>query len=190
VLGVHAIGERAAEIIHIGQAVMTCEGTIEYFVNTVFNYPTLAEAYKIAAFDGMDKLYTAPWLICTTVSRGPVCEGSWRHWRASRHCADALILPTVSSLLPIVFPRGSGEVHLGFVDQVVSLVVSAQKTRVIGTGRQDPCCASKTCTETQSTNQRTVGGGPGSFWTACGRDNLAAATGGTLTLGTLATNFG
>ena len=56
VLGIHAIGERAAEIIHIGQAVMTCEGTIEYFVNTVFNYPTLAEAYKIAAFDGLDKL--------------------------------------------------------------------------------------------------------------------------------------
>jgi Pyridine nucleotide-disulphide oxidoreductase, dimerisation domain len=38
------IGERAADIIHVGQAVMTCEGTIEYFVNTVFNYPTLAEA--------------------------------------------------------------------------------------------------------------------------------------------------
>jgi len=56
VLGVPAIGERAAEIIHIGQAVMTCEGTIEYFINTVFNYPTLAEAYKIAAFDGLDKL--------------------------------------------------------------------------------------------------------------------------------------
>ncbi|SRR5712691_4168458 len=56
VLGVHAIGERAAEITHIGQAVMTCESTIEYFVNTVFKYPTLAEAYKIAAFDGLDKL--------------------------------------------------------------------------------------------------------------------------------------
>jgi pyruvate/2-oxoglutarate dehydrogenase complex dihydrolipoamide dehydrogenase (E3) component len=38
------IGERAADIIHVGQAVMTCESTIEYFVNTVFNYPTLAEA--------------------------------------------------------------------------------------------------------------------------------------------------
>ena len=50
------IGERAAEIIHVGQAVMTCEGAIEYFVNTVFTYPTLAEAYKIAAFEGLDKL--------------------------------------------------------------------------------------------------------------------------------------
>jgi NAD(P) transhydrogenase len=56
VLGVHAIGERAAEIIYIGQAVMTCEGTIDYFVNTVFNSPALAEAYKIAVFDGLDKL--------------------------------------------------------------------------------------------------------------------------------------
>ena len=55
-LGVHAIGERAAEIIHIGQAVMACASPVEYFVNTVFNYPTLAEAYKIAAFDGLNKL--------------------------------------------------------------------------------------------------------------------------------------
>ena len=50
------IGERAAEIIHVGQAAMTCEGTIEYSVNTVFTYPTLAEAYKMAAFEGLDKL--------------------------------------------------------------------------------------------------------------------------------------
>ena len=49
-------GERAADIIHVGQAAMTCEGTIEYSVNTVFTYPTLAEAYKMAAFEGLDKL--------------------------------------------------------------------------------------------------------------------------------------
>lgn len=55
-LGVHAIGERAAEIIHIGQAVMAHQGKVDYFVNTVFNYPTLAEAYKVAAFDGLNKL--------------------------------------------------------------------------------------------------------------------------------------
>lgn len=55
-LGVHAIGSRVTELIHIGQAVLTFEGTIDYFVNTVFNYPTLAEAYKIAAFDGLNKL--------------------------------------------------------------------------------------------------------------------------------------
>jgi NAD(P) transhydrogenase len=55
-LGVHAIGSRAAEIIHIGQAVIAHQGTITYFVDTVFNYPTLAEAYKTAAFDGLNKL--------------------------------------------------------------------------------------------------------------------------------------
>jgi len=55
-LGVHVIGERAAEIVHIGQAVLTMGGTIEYFRDTVFNYPTLAEAYKVAALDGLNKL--------------------------------------------------------------------------------------------------------------------------------------
>ena len=55
-LGVHAIGQRATEIIHIGQAVLTYGGTIEYFRDTVFNYPTLAEAYKVAALDGLNKL--------------------------------------------------------------------------------------------------------------------------------------
>ena len=56
VLGVHAIGDRAAEIIHIGQAVLSLGGTIEYFRDSVFNYPTLAEAYKVAALDGLNKL--------------------------------------------------------------------------------------------------------------------------------------
>jgi len=55
-LGVHVIGDRAAEIVHIGQVVMTMGGTIEYFRDTVFNYPTLAEAYKVAALDGLNKL--------------------------------------------------------------------------------------------------------------------------------------
>jgi NAD(P) transhydrogenase len=55
-LGVHVIGERAAEIVHIGQAVLSMGGTIEYFRDTVFNYPTLAEAYKVAALDGLNKL--------------------------------------------------------------------------------------------------------------------------------------
>jgi NAD(P) transhydrogenase len=55
-LGVHCIGERAAEIVHIGQAVMAFGGTIEYFRDTVFNYPTLGEAYKTAALDGFNKL--------------------------------------------------------------------------------------------------------------------------------------
>ena len=55
-LGVHIIGEGAAELIHIGQAVLSFGGKVEYFVNTVFNYPTLAECYKAAAFNGLNKL--------------------------------------------------------------------------------------------------------------------------------------
>jgi len=55
-LGVHIIGEGAAELLHIGQAVMILKGNMEYFVETVFNYPTLAECYKMAAFNGLNKL--------------------------------------------------------------------------------------------------------------------------------------
>jgi NAD(P) transhydrogenase len=55
-LGVHVIGESATEIIHIGQAVMSLGGTIEYFRDTVFNYPTMAECYKVAALEGLNKL--------------------------------------------------------------------------------------------------------------------------------------
>ena len=55
-LGVHIIGEGASELIHIGQAVLSFSGTVDYFVNTVFNYPTLAECYKVAAFDGINRL--------------------------------------------------------------------------------------------------------------------------------------
>ncbi|SPF55029.1 putative soluble pyridine nucleotide transhydrogenase [Candidatus Sulfopaludibacter sp. SbA4] len=56
ILGVHIIGEGASELIHIGQAVMILNGTVNYFVDTVFNYPTLAECYKQAAFNGINKL--------------------------------------------------------------------------------------------------------------------------------------
>ena len=55
-LGVHMFGERATEIIHIGQAVLAFGGTIEYFRDTVFNYPTMAEAYKVAGLDGLNRL--------------------------------------------------------------------------------------------------------------------------------------
>ena len=55
-LGVHIIGDRAAEIVHIGQVVLTMGGTIEYFRDSVFNYPTLAEAYKVAALDGLNRM--------------------------------------------------------------------------------------------------------------------------------------
>jgi len=59
-LGVHIIGEGASELVHIGQAVLAFGGPVEYFVNTVFNYPTLAECYKTAAFDGVNRLGQAP----------------------------------------------------------------------------------------------------------------------------------
>jgi len=55
-LGVHIFGEDAAELLHIGQAVMLLKGKITYFKNTVFNYPTLAECYKTAAFNGLNRL--------------------------------------------------------------------------------------------------------------------------------------
>ena len=55
-LGVHIIGEGASELIHIGQTVMAFGGSVDYFINTVFNYPTLAECYKTAAFDGVNRI--------------------------------------------------------------------------------------------------------------------------------------
>lgn len=55
-LGVHILCVRAAEVIHIGQAVLRFGGTIEYFRDAVFNYPTIAEAYKVAAIDGLRKV--------------------------------------------------------------------------------------------------------------------------------------
>ena len=55
-LGVHAIGTGATELIHIGQAVMAFGGGVDYLVDTVFNYPTLAEGYKVAALDASNKI--------------------------------------------------------------------------------------------------------------------------------------
>jgi NAD(P) transhydrogenase len=55
-LGVHAFGAGATEVVHIGQAVMGLGGTIDYLVDSVFNYPTFAEAYKVAALDALNKL--------------------------------------------------------------------------------------------------------------------------------------
>ncbi len=56
VLGVHIVGETAEELIHIGQACMHYEGTIDYFLRTVFNFPTLATLYKSAAYDVLRQL--------------------------------------------------------------------------------------------------------------------------------------
>jgi NAD(P) transhydrogenase len=55
-LGVHILGETAAEMVHIGQALLQHRGTIDYFIHNAFNVPTWAEAYKYAAFDGLGKV--------------------------------------------------------------------------------------------------------------------------------------
>jgi NAD(P) transhydrogenase len=55
-LGAHIVGEGATELIHIGQAVLNLKGTLDYFVENTFNYPTLAEAYKIAALDAWNRM--------------------------------------------------------------------------------------------------------------------------------------
>lgn len=63
ILGIHCFGERAAEIIHIGQAIMEQKNggnTIRYFVNTTFNYPTMAEAYRVAALNGLNRASLMP----------------------------------------------------------------------------------------------------------------------------------
>ena len=74
-LGVHIFGEDAAELLHIGQAVLLLKGKITYFIHTVFNYPTLAECYKAAAFNGMRlrpaARESASWAL-------PLCEKSFR----------------------------------------------------------------------------------------------------------------
>lgn len=56
ILGVHILGEGATELVHIGQAVLNLGGTLDYFIENVFNYPTLAEAYKVAALDAYNRM--------------------------------------------------------------------------------------------------------------------------------------
>ncbi len=58
-LGVHIVGEGATELVHIGQAVLNLGGTLDYFIENTFNYPTLAEAYKIAALDAWNRMFKA-----------------------------------------------------------------------------------------------------------------------------------
>lgn len=58
-LGVHIIGDEAANLIHLGQSVMSFGGDVRYFINHVLNYPTLSEAYRIAAFNGVNRVYKA-----------------------------------------------------------------------------------------------------------------------------------
>ena len=59
ILGIHCFGDNASEIIHIGQAIMSQpapNNTLEFFINTTFNYPTMAEAYRVAALNGLDRM--------------------------------------------------------------------------------------------------------------------------------------
>ena len=59
ILGIHCFGDQASEIVHIGQAIMAQEGsanTLKYFINTTFNYPTMAEAYRVAAIAGLNRI--------------------------------------------------------------------------------------------------------------------------------------
>jgi len=56
-LGCHIVGEGATDLVHIGQAVLNLKGKLEYFVENAFNYPTLAEAYKIVALDAWNRMH-------------------------------------------------------------------------------------------------------------------------------------
>ena len=60
ILGIHCFGQNASEIVHIGQAIMSQTGSansLSYFINTTFNYPTMAEAYRVAALNGYNRLF-------------------------------------------------------------------------------------------------------------------------------------
>jgi NAD(P) transhydrogenase len=71
VLGVHAIGTGATELIHIGQTVMAAGMPIDYFVESIFNYPTLAECYKVAALDGLNRVRSAREMVAQQIEPAP-----------------------------------------------------------------------------------------------------------------------
>ena len=71
ILGVHVFGTSATELVHIGQAIMGCGGTVDYLVDTVLNYPTLSEAYKVAALDVTNKLRAVARLTSQIVAAEP-----------------------------------------------------------------------------------------------------------------------
>jgi NAD(P) transhydrogenase len=85
-LGIHVIGEAATEIVHIGQTVMALGGTIDYFRDTVFNYPTMAECYKVAALDGLNKL--SLW----AEAESPACDVAPALETATQGIADAMLV--------------------------------------------------------------------------------------------------
>jgi NAD(P) transhydrogenase len=89
ILGVHCIGELATEIVHIGQTVMNFGGTIDYFCNTVFNYPTMAECYRVAAFNGLNRL-------CVETDCLQQTEGAVVQTPTNEEPTALVALPTVS----------------------------------------------------------------------------------------------
>ena len=95
ILGVHIIGENAAELVHIGQAVMALGGTVDYFVDTVMNYPTLSELYKIAAHNGLNRLAgeSADVLADLPTTESPVAEAE----RVAA-AAEAALTPELASV--------------------------------------------------------------------------------------------
>ncbi len=76
ILGVHVFGTGATDLVHIGQAVMGCGGTVDYLVDTVFNYPTLSEAYKVAALDATNKLRALGRLMEGVRPEEPAADGA------------------------------------------------------------------------------------------------------------------
>ena len=80
-LGCHCIGSGATELIHVGQAVLTLGGGLDYFLTTVFNYPTLAECYKVAAFNAANKLALVRHATASTTSaRRPIRRPKGARW--------------------------------------------------------------------------------------------------------------
>ena len=74
-LGVHVFGTNATDLIHIGQAIMGCGGTVDYLVDTVLNYPTLSEAYKVAALDATNKIRAVNVFANGAVEESPAPDG-------------------------------------------------------------------------------------------------------------------
>ncbi len=73
-LGVHVFGTNATDLVHIGQAIMGCGGTVDYLVDTVLNYPTLSEAYKVAALDATNKIRAVNMFVTGSPDRSPASD--------------------------------------------------------------------------------------------------------------------
>ena len=94
-LGVHVFGTNATDLVHIGQAIMGCGGTVDYLVDTVLNYPTLSEAYKVAALDATNKI------------RAVTCSSTGRD-RPFRRAAGADVRDDGLVRMPCASSQGAG----------------------------------------------------------------------------------